>query len=130
MKRFFLQKYSLEPEGDPLCVLLMIDYFAVRAGEYGFLLELFRTWEVKESSFACSLPMIKLGYYVAMCVCVHSYPLLEMPHFWKNIGFSFLLSYYWSFIRISGSPKSLSIAKLCILHSIGNIPFLQWGQPE
>ena len=38
----------LEPEGDPLCVLLMIDYFALRAGEYEFLLDLFKAWEVRE----------------------------------------------------------------------------------
>lgn len=37
---------SLDPERDPLCVLLMIDYFAVRACEYKFLLDLFKAWEV------------------------------------------------------------------------------------
>lgn len=37
---------SLDPEGDPLCVLLMIDYYALRADEPGYLLALFECWEV------------------------------------------------------------------------------------
>lgn len=38
--------FSLDPEGDPLCVLLMIDYYALRADESSYLLMLFREWEV------------------------------------------------------------------------------------
>ena len=36
----------LDPDNDPLCVLLMIDYFALRAGEYKFLTRLCEEWEV------------------------------------------------------------------------------------
>ena len=40
----------LDPEGDPLCVLLMIDYYALRADEPGYLLSLFESWEVYRAS--------------------------------------------------------------------------------
>ena len=36
----------LNPEKDPLCALLIIDYCAVRSGEYQFLIDLFNAWEV------------------------------------------------------------------------------------
>ena len=54
---------SLDPEGDPLCVLLMIDYYALRAGEYHFILNLFREWEV----------CVCVCIYVSVCVCVCVY---------------------------------------------------------
>lgn len=38
---------SLDPEGDPLCVLLLIDYYALRADEPSYLLALFERWEVR-----------------------------------------------------------------------------------
>lgn len=46
MIQMLLRVCSLDPDGDPLCVLLMLDYCALRAGEYGFLINLFREWEV------------------------------------------------------------------------------------
>lgn len=36
---------SLEPENDPLAVILVIDFFALRAKEYAWLLELASEWE-------------------------------------------------------------------------------------
>lgn len=36
---------NLDPDEDPLCVLLFIDFFALQAGEYTFLLQLFSEWE-------------------------------------------------------------------------------------
>lgn len=38
--------FSLDPDDDPLCVLLFIDYFALQAAEYDFLIQLFNEWEV------------------------------------------------------------------------------------
>ena len=38
--------HSLNPDKDPLCVLLLIDYYAVRSYEYEFLINLFSAWEV------------------------------------------------------------------------------------
>ena len=49
MIQMLLRVCSLDPDGDPLCVLLMLDYYALRAGEYGFLINLFREWEVLNS---------------------------------------------------------------------------------
>ena len=46
--------HSLDPDGDPLCSLLMIDYYALRAGEYKFLMNVFREWEVRITS-VCEL---------------------------------------------------------------------------
>lgn len=37
---------SLDPENDPLCVLLLIDFLSLRAREYNFLTRLFQEWEV------------------------------------------------------------------------------------
>ena len=43
----FIYTHSVSPEKDPLCVLLMIDYYAIRSGEYQFLIDLFQAWEVR-----------------------------------------------------------------------------------
>ena len=37
---------SLSPDEDPLCVILMIDFYALHSGEYDFLIRLFDEWEV------------------------------------------------------------------------------------
>lgn len=37
---------SLDPENDPLCVLLLIDFLCLRAREYTFLTRMFQEWEV------------------------------------------------------------------------------------
>ena len=38
---------SLDPDHDPLCVLLMVDYYAIRSGEYQSLIDLYHAWEVR-----------------------------------------------------------------------------------
>ena len=38
--------FSLDPDGDPLCSLLMIDYYAIRSEQYDFLVRLYQEWEV------------------------------------------------------------------------------------
>eukprot|EP00731_Ephydatia_muelleri_P026995 Em0018g1095a len=53
---------SLDAEEDPLCALLIIDYFAIRAGDYQFLLELFNQWDKSRNlsqlpNFAFSVPL-------------------------------------------------------------------------
>lgn len=37
---------SLEPDEDPLCMLLLIDHLALRARSYDYLIRLFQEWEV------------------------------------------------------------------------------------
>lgn len=39
--------HSLDPDNDPMCVLLMIDFYALRCEEYTFLIRLFKEWEVQ-----------------------------------------------------------------------------------
>ena len=48
-----LDIFSLDPEGDPLCLLLMIDYYALMADEYDYLLTLFQEWDVSRH---CIMP--------------------------------------------------------------------------
>ena len=37
---------SLSPDDDPLCALLMVDFYAIRAEDYTFLQQLYLEWEV------------------------------------------------------------------------------------
>ncbi|XP_056356858.1 transcription factor 25 [Oenanthe melanoleuca] len=53
---------SLDPENDPLCVLLLIDFLSLRAREYTFLTRLFQEWESHRNlsqlpNFAFSVPL-------------------------------------------------------------------------
>ncbi|OWF35632.1 transcription factor 25-like [Mizuhopecten yessoensis] len=53
---------SLEPEMDPMCVLLMIDFYALRAQEYSFIVRLYQEWEAHRNltqlpNFAFSVPL-------------------------------------------------------------------------
>lgn len=38
--------FSLDPDSDPLCMLLLIDFLALRSREYHLLLQLYQDWEV------------------------------------------------------------------------------------
>lgn len=53
VKLMFL--FSLDPDNDPMCVLLMIDFYALRASEYSFLIRMFQEWEVKTLSWGMKL---------------------------------------------------------------------------
>lgn len=53
---------SLDPENDPLCVLLLIDLLSLRAREYTFLTRMFQEWEGHRNlsqlpNFAFSVPL-------------------------------------------------------------------------
>ncbi|XP_052269537.1 transcription factor 25-like isoform X2 [Dreissena polymorpha] len=53
---------SLDPDADPLCALLMIDFYAIRATDYEFLIRLYNEWEAHRNlsqlpNFAFSLPL-------------------------------------------------------------------------
>ncbi|NXP44744.1 TCF25 factor, partial [Heliornis fulica] len=53
---------SLDPENDPLCVLLLIDFLSLRAREYTFLTRMFQEWESHRNlsqlpNFAFSVPL-------------------------------------------------------------------------
>ncbi|XP_057566649.1 transcription factor 25 isoform X1 [Hippopotamus amphibius kiboko] len=53
---------SLEPEEDPLCMLLLVDHLALRARSYEYLVRLFQEWEAHRNlsqlpNFAFSVPL-------------------------------------------------------------------------
>ncbi|XP_031471357.1 transcription factor 25 [Phasianus colchicus] len=71
---------SLDPENDPLCVLLMIDFLSLRAREYAFLTRMFQEWESHRNlsqlpNFAFSVP---LAYFFLSQQEEHSE--LELSH--------------------------------------------------
>ena len=43
LKCFFF--FSLDPDGDPLCVLLMIDFYAIRCEQFDYLINLYKEWD-------------------------------------------------------------------------------------
>ncbi|KAK2084181.1 Transcription factor 25 [Saguinus oedipus] len=65
---------SLEPDEDPLCMLLLIDHLALRARNYEYLIRLFQEWEAHRNlsqlpNFAFSLPLayFLLSQQTALC---------------------------------------------------------------
>ncbi|CAN8009696.1 unnamed protein product [Ixodes pacificus] len=53
---------GLDPENDPLCATLMLDYFALRADQYQYLVRLYQEWEPSRNlsqlpNFAFSVPL-------------------------------------------------------------------------
>ncbi|MEE6499778.1 hypothetical protein FKM82_003582, partial [Ascaphus truei] len=53
---------SLDPENDPLCMLLLIDFLCLRAREYTFITRMFQEWESHRNlsqlpNFAFSVPL-------------------------------------------------------------------------
>ena len=54
--------YSLDPDVDPLCVLLMLDFYALRSDEYLYLTQLYELWNSTRNlrilpNFALSVPL-------------------------------------------------------------------------
>ena len=43
---FIFLSLSLAPDDDPLCVLLMIDFYAIKSQEFNFLIRMYHEWEV------------------------------------------------------------------------------------
>ncbi|KAG1649817.1 Transcription factor 25 [Nymphon striatum] len=55
---------SLDPDDDPVCILLIIDFYAVKSGQYEFIIRLFDEWEAtrnfsKLPNFAFSVALAK-----------------------------------------------------------------------
>ena len=42
--------FSFDPDGDPLCMLLLLDFYALRASEFDFLIRMGHEWEVRNST--------------------------------------------------------------------------------
>lgn len=53
---------GLDPDNDPLCVTLLLDYYAIRADQYQYLVRLYREWDAERNlcqlpNFAFSVPL-------------------------------------------------------------------------
>lgn len=53
---------SLDVDGDPLCITLMLDYYALRCSQYDYLLKMFSEWNAERNlsqlpNFAFSVPL-------------------------------------------------------------------------
>jgi len=53
---------SLDPDEDPLCILLLIDFYALRSEQYDFVVCMYTEWEAHRNlsqlpSFAFSVPL-------------------------------------------------------------------------
>lgn len=56
--------FSFEPETDPLALILIIDYYALRAKEYQWLIQLYNEWET--SNNLAQLPNMAYSYALAL----------------------------------------------------------------
>ena len=63
-----IDDFSFDPDNDPLCVLLMIDFYALRSEQYAFLVHLFEEWDLHRNlsllpnfAFSVSLAMYHMS---------------------------------------------------------------------
>ena len=54
--------FSLDPDEDPLCMLLLLDFYALRSEQYDFLVRMYSEWESHRNlsqlpNFAFSVPL-------------------------------------------------------------------------
>lgn len=52
----------MDPDTDPLCALLMLDFYALRCDEYTYLIQLYKLWNGARNlrslpNFALSVPL-------------------------------------------------------------------------
>lgn len=55
---------SLDPENDPLAIILLIDFYALRSKQYEFLIQLYREWETSHN--LSLLPNMAYSYALAL----------------------------------------------------------------
>lgn len=55
---------SLDPENDPLAIILLIDFYAIRSKQYDFLVELYKEWDASHN--LSLLPNIAYSYALAL----------------------------------------------------------------
>ena len=70
--------FSLDPVNDPMCVLLMIDFYALRSEEFEFLIRLYNEWEVRVFSITTHLSktyicLPKLFFFFKVLILPHPY---------------------------------------------------------
>lgn len=55
---------SLDPDNDPLAMILVVDFYAIRAKQYDWLVQLYDEWEVKNN--LSQLPNMAYSYAMAL----------------------------------------------------------------
>lgn len=56
--------FSLDPEGDPLAMMLLLDFYAMRAKQYRWFIQLYQEWE----NLKCSPNQLpNMAYSYALC---------------------------------------------------------------
>ncbi|CRL02217.1 CLUMA_CG015398, isoform A [Clunio marinus] len=55
---------SLDPENDPLAIILIIDFYALRSKQYDFLIQLYKEWETSHN--LSLLPNMAYSYALAL----------------------------------------------------------------
>lgn len=55
---------SLEPDHDPLAIILAIDFYALRARQYSWLVQLYEEWELKNN--LAQLPNMAYSFALAL----------------------------------------------------------------
>lgn len=63
--------FSFDPDNDPMCVLLMIDFYALRASEYAFLIRMFQEWEVKKLSWGMKICLVFWIFYFVCLIYIY-----------------------------------------------------------
>lgn len=56
---------SLDPDNDPLAIILLIDFYALRSKQYDFLIQLYREWEGNGNNLSL-LPNMAYSYALAL----------------------------------------------------------------
>ncbi|XP_064393566.1 ribosome quality control complex subunit TCF25-like [Halichondria panicea] len=139
---------SLDPDGDPLCVLLMIDYHALRAEQYTFLTDLHTQWEpnrnlsqlpnfafsIPLAQFHCRSPSLESETTVSECdrglqEALIMFPSLLIPLLDKcgvTLDPNIMKHYFFSTADMGREPKSLQVLLQLYIergHSL-------WKEPE
>lgn len=88
---------SLDPDSDPLCMLLVIDFLMLRSREYDALLQLYEDWEVNCASH-CTFSLYVWFYLVNYSVLEHNCLSVSQEHRnlsqLPNFAFSTALCYF------------------------------------
>lgn len=96
--------HSLDPETDPLCVLLMVDYYSVRACDYQFLVDLDKRWGVSRiNDFQCILYTFLFSSFAVYFLCLFQAKrnLSQLP----NCAFSIPLALFHHSLSLSEEEK-------------------------
>lgn len=84
-KYFEIFIFSLDPDNDPLCAILLIDFYAIRSGEYDFLVRLYNEWEVSDDFVDYNINIFEVIHTISVAASIHwldtdFYVLIDLGH--------------------------------------------------